>query len=189
MRRFLLLVAQFLMVAPSLACDPGDLINAVKLDSLELAQAYKAQGCALAPTDNRQVSALELAVLLQRESVFEWLVEDQALVSGFGAEALVTACDSRQQNKKAIELLLSKGVSIDALSKHHYNCLYRAAELPDVPFFNYLIGLGANPERKIVPAPEFHLEQSISVKAFVLQRLADYQALQTKMAQPAKTQK
>lgn len=166
------------------ACNPGDLMNAVKLGDLAKAKAYKAEGCSLAPSDTRQVSALELAILLQRGEVFNWLAEDNALVAAFGAEALVAACDTHIQNKSAIELLVSKGVDINALSTHHYNCLYRAAELPDMAFFEYLLGLGANPKRKIVPAPEYQLEQSISVQDFVLQRLADYQALQKLIEKP-----
>lgn len=184
MLRFLLSVVVFFIANHALACSPSELLNAVKLGDLEKAKAYKAEGCPLAPSDNRQVSALELAILLQRSDVFEWLASDKALVQNFGAEALVAACDTHLQNKAAIELLISKGVSIDAISTHHYNCLYRAAELPDLAFFEYLLGLGANPERKIVPAPEYQLEQSISVKEFILQRSADYQALQNMMAKP-----
>ena len=160
-------------------CVYTELLRMITGNNIDGIKAYAKQGCDLKPADKFSVSSLELAVILNREDALDALIAaDAELVKQHGPNALVSACSHEQKNKTAIELLLKKGVDINALSTHHFSCLYNAAVVADHEFFNYLIQLGADPARKVIPDAIYGTEKQISVADFIRQRAEAFNALQ-----------
>lgn len=159
-------------------CTYTELLRMITSNNIEGIKTYAKQGCDLKPADKFSISSLELAVILNREQAVDALIAaDAELVKLHGPNALVSACSHEQKNKAAIELLIKKGVDINALSTHHFSCLYNAAVVPDIEFFNYLIGLGADPARPIIPDAIYGAEKQISVADFISQRADAFIAL------------
>lgn len=164
-------------------CIYTDLLRLITSNNIDGIKAYAKQGCDLKPADKFSISSLELAVILNREEAVDALIAaDAELVKLHGPNALVSACSHEQKNKAAIELLIKKGVDINALSTHHFSCLYNAAVVADHEFFNYLIGLGADPARPVIPDAIYGTEKQISVADFIRQRAEAFTKLQNSLA-------
>ena len=180
----------FLSLPSHAQCLYNNLINAIKTGDSASVNTYIKNGCSLNSPTATAVSTLELALLLNQQDIFTQLVKaDKTLVKQHGSNALAAACNINTQNKPAIELLISEGVNINALSSHGYSCLYNAAVVPDAAFFDYLIGLGANPKASVIPDPTYKIERLISVEDFIKLRAAAFNDMNQKIqALPQATQ-
>ena len=159
-------------------CQYSDLINAIQTHNLPKVTQYITQKCDVKPPTASALSALELALILKNTEIFKALLDaDKELVTQHGVNALTAACNINVKNKVAIELLIEAGVNINTMSANGFSCLYNAAVVPDIDFFNYLLKKGANPNAKVVPDPTYKIDYLISVKDFAQLRLESYQAL------------
>ena len=159
-------------------CQYSDLIQAIQTHNLPKVTQYITQKCDVKPPTASALSSLELALLLKDNEIFKALLAaDKELVAQHGVNTLTAACNINVKNKIAIELLVEAGVNINTMSSNGFSCLYNAAVVPDIEFFNYLLTKGANPNAKVVPDPIYNIDRLISVKDFSQLRLDAYQAL------------
>jgi ankyrin repeat protein len=167
-----------LSVEATAQCDYADLISAIQTNNLPAVTQYIAQQCDVKPPTPTALSALNLALILDNTDIFKALVKaDKALITQHGVNALAAACNINVKNKAAIELLIDAGVDINTMSANGFSCLYNAAVVPDIEFFNYLISKGARPSAKVVPDPIYKIDHLISVKDFIQLRLEAYKTL------------
>ena len=161
-------------------CQYSELINAIQTHNLPFVTQYIENKCDVKPPTKSALSSLDLALILNNTEIFKALVAaDATLVAAHGANALAAACNVNVKNKEAIELLVKAGVDINTMSANGFSCLYNAAVVPDIQFFNYLLAQGANPNAKVVPDPIYKIDHLISVKDFIQRRLESYQELTT----------
>ncbi|BCD99629.1 ankyrin repeat domain-containing protein [Marinagarivorans cellulosilyticus] len=159
-------------------CQYSELISAIQAHDLPFVTQYIEKKCDVKPPTESALSSLDLALILNNTEIFKALVAaDATLVASHGANALAAACNVNVKNKEAIELLVKAGVNINTMSANGFSCLYNAAVVPDIHFFNYLLTLGANPNAKVVPDPVYKIDHLISVKDFIQRRLESYQDL------------
>ncbi|HEY7772882.1 MAG TPA: ankyrin repeat domain-containing protein [Marinagarivorans sp.] len=167
-------------------CEYAELISAIKAGNAEGVASYLSQDCSASAPSPTSISALELSLILNKTGIFKQLVKaDESLVETHGVNALAAACNINVKNKEAIEMLTAKGVDINTMSANGFSCLYNAAVVPDLEFFNYLITLGANPNAQIVPDPMYKIDHLISVKAFIKRRAEAYQQLDQAVTEAA----
>lgn len=160
------------------ACQYAELINFIKTGNSEGVASYLSKDCSANAPSPTSISALELSLILNKTDIFRQLVKaDENLVKTHGVNALAAACNINVKNKVAIEMLAAKGVDINTMSANGFSCLYNAAVVPDIDFFNYLLSIGANPRAKVVPDPIYEIDHLISVEDFIKRRTEDYQTL------------
>ena len=164
-----------------------DIIDAIRKDDVGFLKALiPTSEDMLIEQSQDSVDILGYAVSMNAHEIFSEMIKSYPrYVVNNSPTVLSLACASNRKNRKFIEALLGLGVDINTINGSGTNCLYSAVISADLEFFNYLIGLGANPKIKVVPDEVFGYSEPVSIEVFLKNRLKKYQEMENRITMPS----